>query len=72
MAGGAAPPASAKVLQWTYNELFMRYWDRLVRECVHHRNTLTRVATRTRSPGGAAWDRAVDLYARLWGGTKAP
>ena len=62
-----------KVLQWTYDELFARYQDRLVCECVHHPNTLIKGGYEDTQPGGAAaWDRAVDLYVRLWGGTKAP
>ncbi len=39
---GRGCPIADKVLQWTYDELFTRYQDRLVCECVHHPNTLTK------------------------------
>jgi hypothetical protein len=69
---GCGCPIADKVLQWTYDELFTRYQDRLVCECVHHRNTLIKGGYEDTQPGGSeAWDRAVDLYAHLWGGTRA-
>ncbi|MGD9507845.1 MAG: hypothetical protein AB7I59_10805 [Geminicoccaceae bacterium] len=69
---GRGCPIADQVYEWTYQELFTRYQDRLVCECVHHRNTLIKGAYQDSQPGAAeAWNRGVDVYKRLWGGAKA-